>query len=96
LALVIVHELCIKNISAIEALRHEMRISMLIQAPNPFAPNRVEKDVFVDIPGKMKNVFGTPFIHTRHQIEFYEGSYQGAGDSKYNRRFLYRKIELNN
>lgn len=96
LGLVIVHELGVKNIFAMEALRHEMRISMLNNARNPFAPNTVEKDVFVDIPGKMKQVFGAPDIRTHHQIEFYEGSYQGPGDSKYNRRFLYRKIDLQN
>lgn len=96
LGLVILHELGVKNIFALEGLRHEMRVSMLNHARNPFLMNTVRKDVFVDIPGKMKQVFGTPYIATHHQIEFYEGSYQGSGDSKYNRRFLYRKIDLQN
>lgn len=96
LALVIFHEVGFKNIFAMEALRHDMRVSMLNSARNPFSMNSVQKNVFVDIPGKMKQVLGTPFIATRHEIEFYEGSYQGSGDSKYNRRFLYRKIDLQN
>jgi hypothetical protein len=94
LALVIIHELGVKNIFAIEALGHEMRVSMHGNAPNPFTINSVQKDVFVDIPGRMKQVFNTPYIKTHHQIQFYEGSYQGSGDSKYNRKFLFRKIDL--
>ena len=97
LALVIIHELGIKNILAIDSLRYDMRVSMLNNARNPFTNNVVQKDVFVDIPGKMKQVFGTPFITTHHEISFYEGSYQGSGDSKYNNRGkLYRKIDLQN
>ncbi len=96
LALVIFYEIGAKNISAIETLRHEMRMSMFQNAQNPFTKNTVQKDVFVDIPGKMKQVLGRPFISTHQQIEFYEGSYQGSGDSIYSRRALYRKIYLQN
>ena len=96
LAMVIIHELGMKNTIAIDSLRQEMRGSMLAGAGNPFAKNRVQKDVFVDIPGKMKQVFDAPFFTAHHEIEFYEGSYQGSGDSKYRQKFLYRKIELEN
>jgi hypothetical protein len=96
MALIIIHELGIKNIFAIETLRHDMRVSMLNHARNPFTKNFVQKDVFVDLPGKMKLVFRAPYIVSHHEIEFYEGSYQGSGDSKYNRKFLYRKIDLQN
>ena len=96
LALIIFYEMGAKNISAIESLRHEMRISMDINKENPFTQKKVQTDVFVDIPGKMKRVLGRPFIITHQQIEFYEGSYQGSGDSIYNRRELYREILLQN
>jgi Flp pilus assembly pilin Flp len=96
LAMVIIHELGMKNTIAIDLLRQEMRGSMLASAGNPFAKNKVQKDVFVDIPGKMKQVFDAPFFTAHHEIEFYEGSYQGSGDSLYRRKFLYRKIELEN
>jgi hypothetical protein len=96
LAMVVIHELGMKNTIAIDSLRQEMRDSMRAGAGNPFTKNSVQKDVFVDIPGKMKQVFGAPFVTTHHEIEFYEGSYQGSGDNKYRRRFLYRKIELEN
>jgi hypothetical protein len=96
LALIIFYEMGAKNISAIETLRHEMRRSMFQNAENPFTKKMVQTDVFVDIPGKMKQVLGMPFIATHQQIEFYEGSYQGSGDSIYNRRVLYREIFLQN
>jgi hypothetical protein len=96
LALIIFYEMGAKNISAIESLRHEMRLSMFQNAQNPFTKKTVQTDVFVDIPGKMKQVLGRPFISTHQQIEFYEGSYQGSGDSIYNRKELYREILLQN
>jgi hypothetical protein len=96
LALIIFYEMGAKNISAIETLRHEMRLSMFQNADNPFTKKTVQTDVFVDIPGKMKQVLRMPFISTHQQIEFYEGSYQGSGDSIYNRRVLYREIFLQN
>ena len=96
LGMVIIHELGLKNTIAIDFLRQEMRDSMLASAGNPFIKNTLHRDVFVDIPGKMKQVFGKPFIDTRLEIKFYEGSYQGSGDSLYRRKFLYRKIEVTN
>ena len=96
LAMVIIHELGMKSTIAIDSLRQEMRSSMRANAGAPFAGNRVNKDVFVNIPGKMKQVFGRPFIKVSHKIEFYEGSYQGNSLSKYNLRDLYRKIEIDN
>lgn len=92
LALVIIHELGYKNILAIENLRNEMRISMDQNAPSPFAKNIVQEDIFVDVPGQMKAVFGGPFLYQTHKIEYYEGSYQGSGDSFYKKRKLYREI----
>ena len=92
LALVIIHELGYKNILAIEKLRNDMRISMDRNAPNPFAKNIVQKEIFVDVPGRMKDVFGGPFISQTHKIEYYEGSYQGSGNSFYRKRKLFREI----
>lgn len=96
LAMVIIHEVGMKNTVAIDSMRQEMRNSMDDHKRGPFAKNSVQKDIFVDIPGKMKQIFGAPYIDVHHEIEFYEGSYQGSGDNKYRRRFLYRKIELQN
>ncbi|RJP84610.1 MAG: hypothetical protein C4518_19040 [Desulfobacteraceae bacterium] len=96
LALMIIHELQYKNILTIEALRNEMRISMDRNAPGPFTKNIKQKDVFVEVPGRMKEVFGAPFLSQPHRIEYYEGSYQGAGDSYYKQRELYRKILIQN
>jgi len=92
LALMIIHELQYKNILTIETLRHEMRVSMDQNAADPFAKNIVQKDVFVELPGRMKDVFGAPFLSQTHKIEYYEGSYQGTGDSYYKKRELYREI----
>jgi len=70
LALIIFYEMGAKNISAIESLRHEMRISMFQNAQNPFTKKTVQTDVFVDIPGKMKRVLGRPFITTHSKLKF--------------------------
>jgi hypothetical protein len=94
LALIIIHELQYKSILAIEALRHEMRESMDVSAAGPFAKNIVQKDIFVELPGRMKKVFGAPFLTQLHQIEYYEGSYQGAEDNYYRKKELYREIRL--
>jgi hypothetical protein len=92
LALIIIHELQYKSILTIETLRHEMRVSMDQNTTGPFTKNRVQKEVFVEIPGRMKDVFGAPFLSQPHQIEYYEGAYQGAGNSYYSKKELYREI----
>lgn len=92
LALIIIHELQYKSILAIETLRHEMRMSMDQNAAGPFTKNKVRKEVFVEIPGRMKDVFGAPFLSQPHQIEYYEGAYQGEGNSYYSKKELYREI----
>lgn len=94
LALIIIHELQYKSILAVETLRHEMRESMDAAAAGPFVKNTARKDVFVALPGRMKAVFGAPFLSQLHQIDYYEGSYQGTGDSYYQKKELYREIRL--
>lgn len=94
LALIIIHELQYKNILTIETLRHEMRVSMDQNAADPFTKKIVQKDVFVELPGRMKDVFSAQDLSQTHKIEFYEGSYQGIGDSHYQKKELYREIRL--
>lgn len=82
-----------QNVSAAEKVRYEMRLSMYRNAQGPFKENTKEIGVQVDLPGLMKRIFKTPFLESRHKIEFYEGAYTGRGNSYYTQRELYRKIE---
>lgn len=83
-----------ENLSAVEKVRFDMRLSMYQNANKPFLKNIKEKVVMLDLPGRLKQVFGAPFLRQEHRIEFYEGSYTGLGKSYYVKRELYRKIEL--
>jgi len=82
------------NVSTIEKLRFEMRLSMFQNAHGPFKKNIKEKTVIIDLPGRTKQIFNSPFLRHRHHIEFYEGAYTGRGNSYYVLREPYRIIEL--
>lgn len=86
LAVVIIRELGAKQVGALETLRQEMRESMNDSAPGPFLPRTGHQTIWVDVPGKMKEVFKAPFIRQDLDIEYYEGSYHGYRLTKYHNR----------
>lgn len=94
LGLVLVSAFVSENVSSVEKLRFDMRVSMHANADGPFARNFMEETAMVDVPGRMKQVFNAPFLSKDHRIDFYEGSYPGAGNSYYVRRYLYRNVDL--
>lgn len=94
LGLVVVSGFASKNVSALEKLRFEMRVSMHDNAGGPFARKIVEETVMVDIPGRMKQVFRVPSLSKDHRIEFYEGAYTGRGISYYVARGRVRNVDL--
>ncbi len=95
LGLTIIAEFASKNVIALQTLRQEMRVSMAENADGPFTFREKTEVVTVNVPGRMKSVFGTPFISQDHRISFYEGSYQGAGKSFYRKQGnLVRKIDI--
>jgi hypothetical protein len=85
LSLVVICEWGSKKVEALGDIRHEMRLSMNENAAGRFKKNMKQKNIYVDIPGKLKWYFGTPFIFQTLKIEFYEGSYHGKKKNKYHR-----------
>ena len=96
LSMVIIHELGMKNTIAVDLLRQRMIESVHNNAGDRFKLNTgVKEDVFVVIPGKMKQYLGRTHIKVTHKITFYEGSYKGKSKNQYRRpRPKVRKIEL--
>lgn len=95
LALVIIYEFSAKNVGALETMRQEMRESMNDNAAGPFHAKTGRQTVRVDVPGKMKQVFQTPFIEQELSIDYYEGSYHGFALTRYhNRGRRIREINL--
>ena len=92
LGIVIVAEFTSKNVSALESIRHEMRVSMADKSAGTFSFNTANQTVTVNIPGRMSRLFGTPVISQEHNLYFYEGSYHGLGNSEYRKKTLQRKI----
>jgi len=97
LAMVILAEFTSKNVSALGRIRHQMRVSMSDNASGDFTRNFKSEDIRADIPGKMKQILKTPFISQTQRIDFYEGSYKGAGINYYqNYGSLIRIVDLQN
>ncbi len=95
LALVIIYELSAKQVGALETLRQEMRESMNAEAAGPFRADTEHETIWVDIPGKMKQVFNAPFLTQDLEINYYKGSYHGYTLTKYhNRGKRIREINL--
>lgn len=95
LAMTIIYEFSAKQVGALEILRQEMRESMNDNAAGPFHAKTGHQTIWVDIPGKMKQVFKAPFIKQDLEIKYYEGSYHGFALTKYhNRGRSIRKINL--
>jgi hypothetical protein len=86
LALVIIYELSAKQVGALEILRQEMRESINAEASGPFRAGSEHQTIWVDIPGKMKQVFNTPFITQDLEIDYYKGSYHGYFLTRYHNR----------
>jgi hypothetical protein len=86
LALVIVYELSAKQVYTQETLRQEMRESINAAAAGPFRADTEKQTIWVHIPGKMKEVFNTPFITQDLKIDYYKGSYHGYALTKYHNR----------
>jgi len=91
--LLIVYEYNTKQVTALQELRYSMRKSIDDNAPAPFHSRVITRKAFVDIPGRMKTVMGSPFIKQSLSISFYEGCYQGLGKNKYRMRYLYREVK---
>lgn len=91
--LLIIYEYNTKQVTALEELRYGMRKSIDDHAAAPFHSRVIERNAFVDIPGRMKTVVGSPFIKQSLSISFYEGCYQGLGKNKYRMRYLYREVK---
>ncbi len=95
LAMVIMAEFTSKNVSALGTIRHKMRVSMADNASGDFTRNGKWEDVRVSVPGRMKQILNTPFISQTQRVEFYEGSYKGAGINYYkNYGSLIRIVDL--
>jgi len=94
LGMVIVSGFASRNVLAVEKLRFDMRVSMHDNADGPFVRRDIEEVVRVDVPGRMKQVFRTPFLSNTHRIEFYEGSYTGRGKSYYRTRYRVRNVDI--
>ncbi len=86
LALVIVYELSAKQVNTMETLRQEMRESINAAAAGPFRPDTEKMTIWVHIPGKMKEIFNTPFITQDLKIDYYKGSYHGYKLTRYHNR----------
>jgi hypothetical protein len=94
LAVIIVSEVSTRHLYAVESLRSQMRRSMHAAAAGPFQKKEDETVIAVDVPGKMRQVFDTPFILQKMKFHYYEGSYQGQGRNVY--RTLGQKVrEIN-
>ena len=83
MALVVTYEFSSKQVTALVTIRDDMRHSMNNSAQGSFRRNMKQKTIHVDVPGKMKWFFGTPFISQTLKIEFYEGSYHGKKKNTY-------------
>ncbi len=92
LAMIILAEFTTKNVSALEKIRYEMRVSMDNNAGSDFAYNRKSETVIVEMPGLTGRMLGFPFISQTQSIEYYEGSYQGLSRSIYRIKQLDREI----
>lgn len=94
LGMVVVSDFASKNVAAVEKLRFDMRVSMHENAGGAFSRRIMEEVVMVEVPGRMKQVFRTPFLSKDHRVEFYEGSYTGRGINYYLTRDLVRNVDL--
>ncbi|MFH1156011.1 MAG: hypothetical protein V1793_19565 [Pseudomonadota bacterium] len=83
LAMFIISEVSSAQGGAMESLRSSMRQSMYANAGGVFHKKKAKTAIFVDVPGKMKQVFKTPAIFQEFEINYYEGSYQGSGKNLY-------------
>ncbi len=88
--LLIIYEYNLKQVTVLEELRYGMRKSIDDNAASPFRHRTVTESLFVEIPGRMKNVVGKPFIRESMTLSFYEGCNQGIGKNKYRVKYADR------
>ena len=91
--LIIIYDLTNTQITVQENIRYEVRKSIDLNAKGKFRPREKTGDVFVEVPGRMKNILEIPFISQTMKLSYYEGCYQGLYKNKFRKRYLYRQIE---
>jgi len=90
--LIISYHLTSDMITAQGDVRYDFRRSVDKMSEGQFAPIEENRRVSVEIPGKMKNALGMPFIRTSIKLKGYGGCYQGLKKNQYRRKYLYRRV----
>ncbi len=94
------YEFVEQMITVQQDIRYELRTSIDKNSGGPFhrviVPGGGSSNVFVEMPGKMKDILGRPYIRSTMTLSGYEGCYQQRGHSKYgNRARPIRLININ-
>jgi len=91
--LIFVYSLVSEIIRVQQDVRYELRVKIEKEAEGPFKEVKEKGDVFVEIPGKLKEWMERTYVATEITMSSYAGCYQGLGLNEYRNRRRIRQIE---
>lgn len=91
--LIFVYSLVSEIIRVQQDVRYELRVKIDKEASDPFHDVEEKGDVFVEIPGRLKEWMGRSYVATEITMSSYAGCYQGLGWNEYRNRRRLREIE---
>ena len=91
--LIFVYNLVSEIIRVQQDVRYELRVTIEKEWQDDFHAVEEKRDVFVEVPSKIKEMIGKTYVSKEIVMTAYAGCYAGLKKNEYRRRYRYRQIE---